>query len=202
MTVRRLRTSDIRSLIGTCGGDFVTQAFQKAIMQWLPGKGVFFVNIFDELHNAGKDDLLRVRWATPPALEFDPVDWDWDETVKWSLDLLNKPGNQGAVFCFAGSVTAIWIADLKGRRYGRSLRHPHAAGGVSAVEGRRALGEGRRGDRCQWGDIAKQVGRRCETNYYGPDRCTYLLFPGEALEIHGPEALIPQPVGFVGARPP
>ena len=56
-------------------------------------KGVLFVNIFDELHNAGKDDLLRVRWATPAALEFDPVfdliAWDWDETVKWSLDLLN-----------------------------------------------------------------------------------------------------------------
>ena len=72
----------------------VTQAFQKAIMQWRPGKGVFFVNVFDELHNAGKDDVLRVRWATPPALVFDPmfdlIAWDWDEAAKWSLDFLDE----------------------------------------------------------------------------------------------------------------
>lgn len=53
---------------------FVTQAFQKAIMQWRPESNtVALVNIFDDLHNAGFDEtLLRVR-QTPPQL---PADWD------------------------------------------------------------------------------------------------------------------------------
>ena len=46
----------------------VTQAFQKVIMQWQPGKDVTFVNVFDELHEAGKDHALRVRWAVPKPL--------------------------------------------------------------------------------------------------------------------------------------
>ena len=47
---------------------FVTQAFQKTIFQWQPGRGVFLLNIFDELHKAGKDDALRVRWVIPNQL--------------------------------------------------------------------------------------------------------------------------------------
>ncbi len=46
----------------------VTQAFQKAVFQWRPGKGVVLANVFDELHNAGYDDELRERWATPQSL--------------------------------------------------------------------------------------------------------------------------------------
>ena len=48
---------------------FVTQAFQKAIMQWQPGKGVFFVNIFDELHDANRDNWVHKRFATPYRLD-------------------------------------------------------------------------------------------------------------------------------------
>ena len=47
---------------------FVTQTFQKAVFQWRPGKGVFLVNVFDELHDAGYDKQLRKRWATPNSL--------------------------------------------------------------------------------------------------------------------------------------
>ena len=47
---------------------FITQTFQKAVFQWRPGKGVSLVNVFDELHNAGYDDELRERWATPQSL--------------------------------------------------------------------------------------------------------------------------------------
>lgn len=37
-------------------GGCVTQAFQKAILQWHPDSGqVTFINIFDLLHSAGKD---------------------------------------------------------------------------------------------------------------------------------------------------
>ena len=48
------------------------------------------------------------------------------------------------------------------------------------------------------GAIAYQVGRSCQHLSYSPDRCTYLFFPGEALDIHGPEPLIPQHVDLIG----
>ena len=46
----------------------VTQAFQKAIMQWQPGKGVYFIKIFDELHDAGFDHRLRAYFSIPRRL--------------------------------------------------------------------------------------------------------------------------------------
>ena len=44
---------------------FVTQAFQKTIFQWQPGRGVFLLNIFDELHKAGNDDALACSLGHP-----------------------------------------------------------------------------------------------------------------------------------------
>ncbi len=71
---------------------FVTQAFQKAIMQWQPDKGMFFVNIFDELHDFGWDNRLRVYWATPYQLDatFDAgaliENWEnLSDEVRWKL---------------------------------------------------------------------------------------------------------------------
>jgi hypothetical protein len=48
---------------------FVTQAMQKAVFQWRPESGsVAFVNVFDDLSGAGKDDwLLEVRSTPRPA---------------------------------------------------------------------------------------------------------------------------------------
>ena len=46
----------------------VTQTFQKAILQWRPVKGVFFVNVFDELYKAGYDDELLVHYSIPKQL--------------------------------------------------------------------------------------------------------------------------------------
>jgi len=55
---------------------FVTQAFQKAIMQWRAASNqVVLVNIFDDLHAAGFDEtLLQVR-QTPRQL---PAGWGED----------------------------------------------------------------------------------------------------------------------------
>ena len=69
---------------------FVTQAFQKAIMQWRPdGNYVALVNIFDDLHNAGFDDFLLRDIQTPRQL---PAGWDgdipFDEVVKKRQALL------------------------------------------------------------------------------------------------------------------
>jgi len=55
---------------------FVTQAFQKTIMQWRPdSNSVALVNIFDDLHNAGYDDTLEATRQVPQQL---PPGWDGD----------------------------------------------------------------------------------------------------------------------------
>ncbi|MBI2863911.1 MAG: glycoside hydrolase family 99-like domain-containing protein [Chloroflexi bacterium] len=69
---------------------FVTQVFQKAILQWRPDSGrVAFVNVFDEMHKAGKDDWLRVVRSTPKPLgpDFDQGK-GWDQIVRDRLTLL------------------------------------------------------------------------------------------------------------------
>ena len=49
---------------------FVTQIFQKGVFQWRPGTGrVFFLNIMDELHDAGFDDFLFIVRSTPRQLD-------------------------------------------------------------------------------------------------------------------------------------
>ncbi|MCS7001338.1 MAG: glycosyl hydrolase family 18 protein, partial [Dehalococcoidia bacterium] len=71
---------------------FVTQAFQKAVLQWAPARqDVNFVNVFDELSKAGKDDWLRTVRSTPRAL---PSSFDdgktWDQIVAARLALLDE----------------------------------------------------------------------------------------------------------------
>src|SRR5207244_10793398 len=45
---------------------FVTQAMQKAVFQWRPeSRSVSFVNTFDDLNRAGKDDWLVAARSTP-----------------------------------------------------------------------------------------------------------------------------------------
>ena len=56
---------------------FVNQAFQTLIMQWQPGKGVVFVDIFGELHPTGRDVWLRKRFATPHQM---PASLDADKS--------------------------------------------------------------------------------------------------------------------------
>lgn len=54
----------------------IRQAFQKVIMEWNPQeRRVTLVNIFDELQQAGFDDLLLDVYSVPPAL---PEGWDGD----------------------------------------------------------------------------------------------------------------------------
>ncbi|HYN89174.1 MAG TPA: hypothetical protein VER55_11615, partial [Ardenticatenaceae bacterium] len=71
---------------------FVTQAFQKAIMQWRSESGtVALANIFDDLHAAGFDSrLLRTR-QTPEQL---PDGWDgnlpFDQVVARRQALLDS----------------------------------------------------------------------------------------------------------------
>jgi len=89
-------------------GGFVTQAFQKAIMQWRPESGyVALVNIFDDLHNAGFDERLLSDLQTPRQL---PAGWDgdipFDEVVKKRQALLEvRPALQEAYFASSDPLT-------------------------------------------------------------------------------------------------
>jgi len=49
---------------------FVVQATQKVIMQWRPESGqVYFVNVFDKLHDMAKDGALQNTYQIPPQLD-------------------------------------------------------------------------------------------------------------------------------------
>jgi hypothetical protein len=53
---------------------FVTQAFQKAILQWRPDtRNVAFVNVFDDMSRVGLDGRLNETRQTPLPL---PAGWD------------------------------------------------------------------------------------------------------------------------------
>jgi len=71
---------------------FVTQAFQKVVFQWNPAsQQVQYVNVFDQLSAAGKDDWLLVVRSVPRSL-----DWvadqgqSWDQVVSNHLALLDQ----------------------------------------------------------------------------------------------------------------
>ncbi|MGB0384929.1 MAG: WD40 repeat domain-containing protein [Ardenticatenaceae bacterium] len=87
---------------------FVTQAFQKAIMQWRVESGtVVLVNIFDDLHKAGFDETLLSVRQTPRQL---PAGWDgdipFDEVVKKRQALLAvRPALEETYFASSDPLT-------------------------------------------------------------------------------------------------
>ncbi len=64
---------------------FVTQAFQKLILQWRPtAQQAWPVNLFDQLSDAKLDKTLFNRWQIPntlPGSAIDPPSGSWDEIV-------------------------------------------------------------------------------------------------------------------------
>ncbi len=71
-------------------GPFTLQAFQKAVLQWLDGRGVRYLNIYDVLSAAGRDAWLDsaknvpVPWDLPK-----PSDEPFDVTIDRHLELLD-----------------------------------------------------------------------------------------------------------------
>ncbi|MGH2460963.1 MAG: septal ring lytic transglycosylase RlpA family protein [Chloroflexota bacterium] len=71
-------------------GGFVTQATQKAVLQWRSEKqDLDFVNVFDDLSSNGKDDWLLSFRSVPRPL---PASFDagltWQQIMKRRVDLL------------------------------------------------------------------------------------------------------------------
>ncbi|MGB0385971.1 MAG: glycosyl hydrolase [Ardenticatenaceae bacterium] len=81
---------------------FVTQAFQKLILQWRPEVGqVWPVNVFDELSKSGFDQTLLLTRQIPRALDsnFDPPGGSWPEIVAKRQALLDQnPAIRDAYF--------------------------------------------------------------------------------------------------------
>ncbi len=73
---------------------FVTQAFQKLVLQWRPEVGQAYpVNVFDELSKKGFDTTLLQRRQTPLPLDsatFDPPGGAWAQVVSNRHALLNE----------------------------------------------------------------------------------------------------------------
>ena len=69
---------------------FTVQVFQRVVFQWRPeSSSVAFVNVFDRLHDLGKDDfLLRVR-QTPPPRAFEDGGKPWDQVVRAHLAVMD-----------------------------------------------------------------------------------------------------------------
>jgi hypothetical protein len=87
---------------------FITQAFQKAILQWRPdSRNVAFVNIFDDLHTGGYDQRLKEVRQVPNQL---PEGWDggitFAETVVKRQELLDaRPALRTAYFAASDPIT-------------------------------------------------------------------------------------------------
>jgi lysophospholipase L1-like esterase len=88
---------------------FVTQAFQKAIMQWRPDtNSVALVNVFDDLNHAGFDETLFQTRQTPRQL---PPGWDgagltFQQVVEKRQALLNaRPALRAAYFASSDPLT-------------------------------------------------------------------------------------------------
>ena len=177
---------------------FVTQAFQKAIVQLRPGRGVVFVNIFDELHEAGKDAELRKEWAIPFHLEFDPVQgWDWDEFVQRRLALLDA--NQGIKDRYFAARDPLL-------RFGLPTSRVEDFGNMFVIRTQKAVLQQWKED-VPWakagevtiangGDIARALDATCEHDDTSR-RCTHLFFSEEPLENQHPVALIPQHIDLI-----
>lgn len=68
---------------------FTVQATQRVLMQWRPeANAVYFVNVFDRLHDLGQDGWLRSTRQTPEPRAFDDAGKPWPEVVRNHLAVL------------------------------------------------------------------------------------------------------------------
>lgn len=84
-----------------------TQAFQKLVLQWQPAGSVVPVNLFDELHNVGKDEGLDRDRAVPPPFDTSPDSGlPWEQVMARHLAFLEPyPELQDAYFSADDPIT-------------------------------------------------------------------------------------------------
>jgi hypothetical protein len=86
---------------------FITQAFQKAVLQWRPDTGtIAFKNIFDELSKQSLDQRLFSSRQTPYPL---PAGWDgeipFDQVIQKRQALLTRPALRAKYFAASDPLT-------------------------------------------------------------------------------------------------
>ncbi len=70
-------------------GPLTFQAFQRAVLQWAPGDGITFLNIYDALSRAGRDPWLRNTRGVPLPPDAEPGDGrSFDEVLAERLEIL------------------------------------------------------------------------------------------------------------------
>ena len=111
-------------------GPFTLQAFQKAIFQWQPGRGVFRLNIFDELSRAGLDDALLSQSIIPKPRAF-PADDGQPFSVVMANHLVLLDENEAIKAVWYGNPA--WLDD-----YGLPLAYQDF-GGVRVLRAQRAV---------------------------------------------------------------
>ncbi len=87
---------------------FTVQAFQKAVLQWQPGSNqVFYLNVFDELSQAGRDDWLRSVRSTPAEVWLPGEDkMPWEQVVAGRLAFLDaNPAIKARYFSVPDPIT-------------------------------------------------------------------------------------------------
>ena len=140
---------------------FVTQAFQKLVLQWRPEANTAYpVNVFDELSERGFDSqLLNFRQTPPPLVDFDPPGATWDEIVAARQALLDE--NAAIRARYFGQRDPMTV-------YGLPLTHAEDMGNHYALRTQRAVFQQWK-EEVPWaaagevtiangGDIAKELG--------------------------------------------
>lgn len=70
---------------------FTVQAFQRGILQWRPEVGrAYLVNVFDRLHDLGRDDYLWSFRQTPPPRDWPEAGLSWSEVIRGRLSVLDR----------------------------------------------------------------------------------------------------------------
>ena len=68
---------------------FTVQVFQRVVFQWRPEQdAVAFVNVFDKLHDLGKDGALLAARQVPPPRAFDDAGKPFDQVMANHLAVL------------------------------------------------------------------------------------------------------------------
>jgi hypothetical protein len=93
---------------------FTVQATQKVILQWRPDiHQVYFINVFDKLHDMGMDGVLQATYQIPPQLDpsFDNGKSGFDQISKARLALLNTDLSIAARYYNGGTLAAAILYD-------------------------------------------------------------------------------------------
>lgn len=172
--------------------DFPIQVFQKLVLQYQPGRGIFFLNTFDIMHEHGFDAYLdSVRSIPPPFSTAPDTGLTWPAVVARHQAFLNQDPGIRAVYFSVSDPVAEFGLPMSFKDYGNvfvvraqraAFQHwrvdvgPNRAGTVTIVNG---------------GDVGKEVSLYPAASVVpvGPPTWSnniVVLLPGAGQTLHSP----------------